>query len=96
MEELVNKLEELSNKLERNTEILKRTQISFGGDYLRAELCKKIEDGILENIQNASDSQITNLTNNYIFSYYSELNNKVILKNEIKKRLRDYKLENLL
>ena len=55
---------------------------------------KAMEDGILDNIHNATNDQINKLKT-YKFKYYSELNDDDVLLAEIRKRLRDRKLEEL-
>lgn len=55
---------------------------------------KAMEDGILDNIHNATNVQINKLKT-YKFKYYSELNDDDVLLAEIRKRLRDRKLEEL-
>lgn len=60
-------------------------------------LYMNIEDGILDNIQNANSEQINNIINNYNFRYYTEFNiDKDLLKLEITKRLRNDKLNKIL
>ena len=58
-------------------------------------LYKKVEDGILDNLKNASIEQLKKLKN-YKWRYYTSLNNNENLCSEIKKRLRLVKLNNLL
>jgi hypothetical protein len=93
---VIESLSKLSKQLEETLEISKRANQSFGDDYFKAELRKKIEDSILDNVQNASRIQLDLLIRNYIFSYYTEFNDdKELLRLEIQKRLRDKKLEDL-
>lgn len=56
---------------------------------------KKIEDGILDNLHQASDIQLKKL-HNYNWRFYNDLNNSDNLKNEIKYRLRLAKIDSLL
>ncbi len=58
---------------------------------------KKIEDGLLDNIHNANESQLNHMISNYRFRYYTDYNiDKDLLKSEITKRLRDNKLKQLI
>lgn len=60
-------------------------------------LYKNIEDGLLDNIHNANESQLNHMMSNYRFRYYTEYNtDKDLLKSEITKRLRDNKLKQLI
>jgi hypothetical protein len=87
-------LENLSNKLEEMKEIAKK---SHNGDYLRVDVDKKIEDGILDSIHNANPHQLNHILNGgYIFRFYTELNDKESLRNEVQRRLRDNKLNSLI
>jgi len=96
MRDAIKSLSKLSKQLEESLEITKRANKNFGDDYFKTELRKKIEDSILDNVQNASRIQLDLLIRNYIFSYYTEFNDdKELLRLEIKKRLRDKKLEDL-
>ena len=53
--ELFEALENLGNKLEEMKEIAKK---SHNGDYLRADVDKNIEDGILDKIHDANQHQL--------------------------------------
>jgi hypothetical protein len=87
-------LENLADKLEEMKEIIKK---SHKGDYLSADLDKKIEDGILDKIHNANKHQLNIILNGgYKFRFYTELNDKENLRNEVQKRLRDNKLNSLI
>ena len=87
-------LENLADKLEEMKEIIKK---SHKGDYLRVDLDKKIEDGILDKIHNANKHQLNIILNGgYKFRFYTELNDKQNLRNEVQKRLRDNKLNSLI
>ncbi len=91
--ELFEALENLGNKLEEMKEIAKK---SHNGDYLRADVDKNIEDGILDKIHDANQHQLNHMMNSYRFKYYTEFNtDKELLRNEIQKRLRDNKLKEL-
>lgn len=87
MDELVKDLEKLASKMEELNQVLKTGDNSM-------YVWKKIEDGILDNIHKANDYQLERLYN-FRFKFYSDLNNKENLKNEITKRLRDKKLNDL-
>jgi hypothetical protein len=95
MKDVIESLSNLSKQLEETIEIKKRSNRSFGGDYFQAELRKKIEDGILNNIHNATSDQLTRLERDYRFMYYYEYNDSDVFLSEIKRRLRDKKLEDL-
>lgn len=95
MSNVIESLSKLSKQLEETLEITKRANKNFGGDYLQAELRKKIEDGILDNIHNATNDQLGRLARNYRFMYYYEYNDDDVFLSEIKRRLRDKKLEDL-
>ena len=92
---VIESLSKLSKQLEETIEITKRANKNFGGDYFQAELRKKIEDGILDNIHNATSDQLSRLARNYRFMYYYEYNDDDVFLSEIKKKLRDKKLEDL-
>jgi hypothetical protein len=94
MRDAIESLSNLSKQLEETLEITKRANKNFGGDYFQAELRKKIEDGILDNIHNANSDQLS-IVRNYIFMYYYEYNDDDVFLSEIKRRLRDKKLEDL-
>jgi len=95
MEELANKLNGLISQMENITNITKVSK-ETGKSFIEISVWKKVEDGILDNIQNASPEQIEMLINNRKFQYYIELNKKENLKSEITKRLRNYKLNEIL
>jgi hypothetical protein len=94
MRDAIESLSNLSKQLEETLEITKRANKNFGGDYFQAELRKKIEDGILDNIHNATSDQLS-IVRNYRFMYYYEYNDDDVFLSEIKRRLRDKKLEDL-
>lgn len=94
MKELTKQLESLVNKLEDDLVILKRS----GGNFMKVSVFKKVEDGIFDNIHNANEHQLHVITSGgYKFQFYTEFNSdKVALKNEITKRIRENKLNILL
>jgi len=49
----------------------------------------------METIDHNKNGLIRTYIRNYIFSYYSEFNDKELLRLEIQKRLRDFKLKEL-
>ena len=57
---------------------------------------KAMEDGILDKIYDANKNQLTFILENYNFHYYTEYNkDRVLLRREVQRRLRDKKLEDL-
>jgi 3-dehydroquinate dehydratase len=91
-----NKLESVIKTLEEMTEVLNKS-VSSKEHVSSVMLSKKIEDGLLDNIHNANESQLNNIISNYRFRYYTEYNtDKDLLKSEITKRLRDNKLNKIL
>jgi len=93
--DLVKDLETCVQTLENINSILKGSK-SSGRSYVETEVNKKIEDGILDSIHNANNHQLSVILNGgYRFRFYTELNNKETLRNEIQKRLRDNKLKEL-
>jgi transcription termination factor NusB len=102
MDELVKDLERLSSQ--QNIEIFylvcrnddcweELNQLLKAGDN-SMYIWKKVEDGILDNLHNANQHQLDQLQY-FKFMFYSDLNNKENLKNEITRRLRDKKLNDL-
>ena len=89
-------LENLIKKVSDLKDLSERSQ-SERKDITTMSVYKKVEDGVLDNIHNASKSQLINFLENYRFYYYTEYNNnKELLKNEVNRRLRDDKLKQLL
>jgi hypothetical protein len=86
---LINTIEALENTIKEAQELL-----DVKGDF-KLLISKKIEDGILDNLQNASLSQLESLKM-YKWNFYDYLNNKKNLDNEIKKRLRLNKINSLI
>jgi len=87
--EIINKIKELKDLAERSNKSGRDTSTLF--------IHKGIEDGILDNIHNASKEQLVRFLRDYRFSYYTEYNdNKQLLQSEINKRLRDNKLKKIL
>ncbi len=78
-----------------NLDELKRLK-SMGGDYTTNMVSKKVEDGILDKIHTANDHQLNVIMNSYRFRYYTEYNNKEVLRGEIQKRIREHKLKEIL
>jgi hypothetical protein len=91
-----NKLESMIKTLEEMTEVLDKS-VSSKEHVSSIMLSKKIEDGLLDNIHNANESQLDHMISNYRFRYYTDYNtDKDLLKSEIVKRLRDIKLNKIL
>ena len=96
MNEINNKLESMIKTLEEMTEVLDKS-VSSKEHVSSIMLSKKIEDGLLDNIHNANESQLDHIISNYRFRYYTDYNtDKDLLKSEIVKRLRDIKLNKIL
>jgi hypothetical protein len=96
MNEFNNKLESMIKTLEEMTEVLDKS-VSSKEHVTSIMLSKKIEDGLLDNIHNANESQLNHMIFNYRFRYYTDYNtDKDLLKSEITKRLRDNKLKHLI
>lgn len=93
MKELISLLEKVSDDIRDITDVTKRSK-EIGVTTDVAFTFKSIEDGILNNIHNATNEQINKLKT-YKFKYYHELNDDDILLAEIRKRLRDRKLKEL-
>lgn len=93
--DLEKKLENLIEKVNDLKDLSERSK-SERKDITTMSLHKKIEDGVLDNIHNANKSQLINFLKNYRFQYYTEYNDKELLKNEVNRRLRDNKLKQLL
>jgi hypothetical protein len=85
---IIDKIEELKDLSERSNKSRRDTSTLF--------IYKGIEDGILDNIHNASKEQLVRFIRDYRFSYYTEYNDKQLLQSEINKRLRDNKLKQIL
>jgi hypothetical protein len=96
VKDLVKDLETCIETLKNITQVTNKAKKS-GRSFLETEIFKKIEDGILDSIHKANNHQLSVLLNDgYKFKYYTELNDPENRKNEIKKRLRDNKLKELL
>jgi predicted house-cleaning noncanonical NTP pyrophosphatase (MazG superfamily) len=95
LEDLIEKISELKDLAERSQKSRRKTGTMCGCSASRY-LYKNIEDGILNNIHNAGKEQLINFLENYRFYYYSEYNDRELLKNEVNRRLRDNKLKQLL
>ena len=93
MDNILNKLSKLISKFEDISEIQKRSN-SFSGDFLMTEFYKKSEDGILENIHNATSHQIDRMYS-YNWKFYTQYNDKTVLKSEILMRVRESKIKKL-
>lgn len=95
-DKLSDKLKSMIKSLEEMTDILNKS-VDTNDHVSRVNLFKRIEDGILDNIHNADNHQLNHILNSYQFRYYTDFNkNKELLKREINKRLRSYKLNKLL
>jgi len=89
--DLIKELEDMVSKMDD----LKRLK-STGRDYTTSMVSKKVEDGILDKIHTANDHQLNIIMNSYKFYYYTEYNNKEVLRAEIQKRIREHKLKEIL
>lgn len=90
MEDLIKDLKRLSASMEELNNILLNNSKNRNG-YVH----KKIEDGILDNLHNASPEQLSRLSNGYKFQFYTQLNDPIELEREITQRLREQKLNKL-
>lgn len=96
MNELESKLSSMIESLEELNKVLSKSK-SNREDVSMTVLYKNIEDGILDKIHDANQHQLNTMMNSYRFKYYTEFNtDKELLRNEIQKRLRENKLNNLL
>lgn len=88
----------MENELESMIETLQEMQDVWSKESVDMTiLYKNIEDGILDNIQNANNKQLNHIINDYRFRYYTDFNtDKELLRSEITKRLRDIKLNKIL
>lgn len=88
----------MENELESMIETLQEMQDVWSKESVDMTiLYKNIEDGILDNIQNANNKQLNHIINDYRFRYYTDFNtDKELLRSEITKRLRDIKLNRIL
>lgn len=78
------------------TDILKRSNDNHEsvGD---TRFHKNVEDGILDNMINADEKQFNTIMTAYKFRYYKEFNtDKEALRNEVTKRIREKKLNQLI
>jgi hypothetical protein len=90
MEDLIKNLERLSSSMEElNSILLRNSNLQYG--YVH----KKIEDGILESLHQASPDQLEKLGQNFKFKFYTDLNDPLKLESEITRRLREHKLNEL-
>lgn len=75
--DLLKAIERLRTEIEGLAEMNEKASSKFGGDFFRAHLQKKIEDGIIEAIVEgrANEQQLSNILNknNRFFQYYSEI-----------------------
>lgn len=94
--ELEVRLESMIDSLQEIQDVLSKSQSNRESVDMTI-LYKNIEDGILDNIQNANNKQLNHIINDYKFRYYTDFNtNKELLRSEITKRLRDIKLNKIL
>ena len=86
MIESLHDMQELLNRSKSNNESIESTIFN-----------KKIEDGILSNIQNANNKQLRFMIDNFRFKYYTEFNtDKDLLRVKITSALREDKLNKIL
>jgi 3-dehydroquinate dehydratase len=94
--ELEVRLESMIETLQEIQDVLSKSQSNRESVDMTI-LYKNIEDGILDNIQNANNKQLNHIINDYRFRYYTDFNtDKELLRSEITKRLRDIKLNKIL
>jgi hypothetical protein len=94
--ELELRLESMIDSLKEMQDVLSKSQSNRESVDMTI-LYKNIEDGILDNIQNANNKQLNHIINDYRFRYYTDFNtDKELLRSEITKRLRDIKLNRIL
>jgi 3-dehydroquinate dehydratase len=94
--ELEVRLESMIETLQEMQDVLSKSQSNRESVDMTI-LYKNIEDGILDNIQNANNKQLNHIINDYRFRYYTDFNtDKELLRSEITKRLRDIKLNKIL
>lgn len=94
--ELEFRLESMIDSLQEIQDVLSKSQSNRESVDMTI-LYKNIEDGILDNIQNANNKQLNHIINDYKFRYYTDFNtDKELLSSEITKRLRDIKLNKIL
>lgn len=94
MDELIKDLESCVDKINNLSEITSKSK-NFIYGFLEAEVYKKMEDGLLDNIHKANDKQL-NYMLNHRFKYYIQFNDGEILAKEITKRLREHKINEIL
>ena len=96
MKDLEKHLESISYSLQEMTDILKRSKDNYEsvGDTI---FYKSVEDGILDNMINADKKQFNTIMTAYKFRYYREFNtDKKALRNEVTRRIREEKLNQLI
>lgn len=94
MSELEDKLKGLIDTVQEMNTILTKSR-EIGETTAMTILYKNIEDGIFNKIQNANEYQLKKIMS-YNFRYYKEYNtDKEALSREIKKRIREDKLNKL-
>jgi hypothetical protein len=94
MKELICLLEKVSDDISNITDITKRSK-EIGVTTDVAFTLKSIEDGIMNNIHNATRDQLDKLKY-YKFKYYYEYNDDDVFLGEVRKRLRENKLQKIL
>ncbi len=94
MKELICLLEKVSDDIRNITDITKRSK-EIGVTTDVAFTLKSIEDGIMNNIHNATRDQLHKLKY-YKFKYYYEYNDDDVFLGEVRKRLRENKLQKIL
>ncbi len=96
MSEIESKLQDMLKSVQDMTNILKKSK-EIHEDVPMTCFYKKIEDGILDNIEKANEYQMNVMMNNYTFRYYTEFNrDKNLLKRVITEKIRGSKLDELL
>ena len=88
-------IKDIENSIKKLDEIIEISSRP-GNSYLEKAVWKKVEDGILDNIHNADSFQLTKMLTTYKFRYYTEYNNKEVLRSEIQRRVRLNNLDKIL
>ena len=87
LKSLVDRLGELND--------IQQKSVESGRSSADTMVHKAMEDGILDNIHNATRDQLHKLKY-YKFKYYYEYNDDDVLLGEVRKRLRENKLQKIL
>lgn len=95
VDELKEILEKLSNTMKDMSEVVEVSQkYPNNKDIFVLLLDKKIEDGLINNLHNASEEQLKRMKNDYVWKYYKE--DKIKIQNQIDKLILNKKREKKL